>query len=411
MSGPLPDTFIPNTTAKIRGWFYDIDTIPQQGVPWNEVHELMLFNKYFPFGLAIGQVTGSNSVWCLNEWSIDSAYLSEGENDFVIWVDINRPANAEFFYDFWMLNLDIDLDRPLPITAAHGINSDHKTFDEFVGAYMASGIPFDFGINLSKNTVAEGQKELGDLLHSRVSQVFGGVSLITNLIGHSKGQLKQKTMLAEWNKNNDNLISVPLVISLSSPNLGSHVADYGTGAISAVSPLAYAASGLISGWFGNEVVDLNTADRQAEMNANIPFYHKPFTYSTTSGSTEFVAFSGDADANGNGQLDNGEDAEMPGASTTWQVEGVEISMGTCEWISISGIPYCVRTSPVTKVIRTNDAIVRTTSGFAEGYPLYSSKEVVFGNHVTMKRATILKSIALHLQASAKIKAEIVAGKR
>lgn len=204
---------------------FDVDVHGAPGYP-PEVDKVYFNGDY------IGDLTGDNNIWKLNDFAFDIHKLNFPARgapgsaivpaDNVIKIDIDTASQGE---DNWCTAVDwveLQFDAIAPIFLVHGTNADSSTWTpDFTSELDDLGVPRSNDINLTPNgaILANGHM-LSDQLTALAAE-FGAKKC--HIIAHSKGGLDTRAYLNhEYHPKKLKVLSVH---ALSTPHHGTIVAD------------------------------------------------------------------------------------------------------------------------------------------------------------------------------------------
>ncbi len=301
----LVNNGVVSATAKLALPGFDVDydaVVP----PYQPERDRLLFN-----GHPVDFLRGLNGEWVLNSFVIPIEQVrlpargaggkppEPARNEIEIQID---TANSE---QLWCTAVDwaaLSLKALSPLVLVHGNNSDGGFFERrgFLDTLRRQGIPFDNSISMTTDSVAA-HAELLDRLLPPIVASFGVDSV--HLVAHSKGGLDLRDYLATYQPAHDGQFKVLSLSTLGSPHNGSVLADL---------KQAYDAAALVTShiafsgfpFFTETVAKATTADPglpnlttgfASTFNAaNLPKLDAGIAFNTVAG---------DADTNGNGEID------------------------------------------------------------------------------------------------------------
>ena len=213
--------------ATLRLPAFDIDVNGAQGRPPE------LDSIYFN-GEPIGQLTGDNGIWKVNEFPITIDKLRFGKKGSngspsapgmnVIEIRIDELSAPD---ENWCMAIDwaeVSFEAMYPVVMIHGNGQSGDFFSDtgFIQPFEREMIPFDNSIGMSPSaaSIDANSSQLAQLIPSRAAMF--GVKHI-HLVTHSKGGLDVRDFLVRKLPQNLGILSVS---TLSAPHHGSVGADY-----------------------------------------------------------------------------------------------------------------------------------------------------------------------------------------
>lgn len=306
----------PHATLIMPAFDIDYDFVPPPGEDIEPERDRVFFNGVPIHQLAVGNsefLLGQNNVWRLNSFSIPiekvkfpSARGSGGNpptpamNEIRIDIDV---ANSE---EYWCTAIDwaaLSIKIMSPIILIHGNNSDGGFYDRqgFTVYLQTQELLYDNSISMPTSPRRVNAARLNSLIPPIVKS-FGVDSV--HFVVHSKGGLDSREYLQRYQPRHDPDFKVLSYSSLSTPHNGSALADVAVNRQTAASRSSLV---LFSGFplMANALtklagVDMGTPDLQTTVCAAFNAANVPALPNTI----VFNAVAGDADRNGNAQIDN-----------------------------------------------------------------------------------------------------------
>ncbi len=199
-------------------------------------------DRVFFNGVEIGQLTGADGQWKLNEFRIPIELVRFGRerigglpdpglNKIEIRIDQASPSGQQN----WCTAVDwveLSFKAMAPVIMIHGNNSNSEFFRtfNFVEPFIAKALPYDASINLPTTDIETNGRNLLRQVNAKARQ-HGARSV--HLVAHSKGGLNSRHFLTLLPRNCDkdswqagNCVGVLSLTTLSTPHEGSAGADY-----------------------------------------------------------------------------------------------------------------------------------------------------------------------------------------
>jgi triacylglycerol lipase len=309
-------------TVKLSVSAWDVDS-DGDGLLQPEV-DRVFFN-----GVNIGaRLLGTNEEWSVTDFEIPVDLVrfgreslfggspSPGENELEIFLDTD---NGDVYPLRWATGVDwasLSFKAMSPVVLVHGIGSEGEFFERqgFTRALTERGIPHDNSVSLGSLRISVNAADLANQLPGIVSRY--GVDSI-HIVAHSKGGLDTRSYLMNYQPGNEKKFKVLSYTSLSTPHNGSMLANV----LVERRRATWVASNL-----QDRVVMMNfprwtetiaiVRGRQLDREGTSGYYDlttqeaMSFNYRNVPGllhsETLFHTVAGDADRNGNGQIDDGE---------------------------------------------------------------------------------------------------------
>jgi pimeloyl-ACP methyl ester carboxylesterase len=199
-------------------------------------------DRVFFNGVEVGQLTGADGQWKLNEFRIPIELVRFGRERFdttpdpglnkvEVRIDQASPSSREN----WCTAVDwveLSFKAMAPVIMVHGNNSNSDFFRnfDFVQPFIQKAIPYDASINLPTTNIEANGRRLVSLINAK-SRQFGAHSV--HIVAHSKGGLNSRHFLTllprscdkdEWEAGR--CVGVLSLTTLSTPHEGSAGADY-----------------------------------------------------------------------------------------------------------------------------------------------------------------------------------------
>lgn len=199
-------------------------------------------DRVFFNGVEIGQLTGADGQWKLNEFRIPIELVRFGRhrigglpdpglNKIEIRIDQGSPSDEEN----WCTAIDwveLSFKAMSPVIMVHGNNSNSEFFRtfNFVGPFIEKSLPYDASINLPTTNIEANGRNLVRQINTRARQ-HGARSV--HIVAHSKGGLNSRHFLTLLPRSCDKdtweaggCVGVLSLTTLSTPHEGSAGADY-----------------------------------------------------------------------------------------------------------------------------------------------------------------------------------------
>jgi hypothetical protein len=224
--GAMVQAGVLSENARLRLPAFDVDLAGAPGLP-PEIDQI-LFN-----GVVIGNLTGSNNTWKLNEFTVpihlvrfgtrnENGEPTPGNNEIKILIDTASGSDIN-----WCTAVDwveMTFKAVSPVVLVHGNGQKGEFFDDTgFEAYLTSQhILFDHSIQMQRAPILTNADKIDQRLPIIVKS-FGVDSI--HLVAHSKGGLDSRAYLEVHQPSHNNEFKVLSLNTLSSPHDGTLLTD------------------------------------------------------------------------------------------------------------------------------------------------------------------------------------------